>query len=470
MDQYGALDISLINDLPVFVDPFLLFNSKKPEYQNLHNDIIKYLRFLRDKSLAKSIRDGLLIDWFTFPEVKQNWLGYSLVGNSGSGLGLQFAQNLHRNLNTIFTDFGDEQISRSSHLEKLTLIDGGVGRDNISDFTTNLIKPYLLEYTQEFALKYLSSDLRKKIHVDKVYFNYVTESWVSAYFELPYIMDDYVVLTPKDILTKDEAWINRSDLISQFRQIVDSIPNEQLRGKSQQLLLKVLPEKPKKGELAKIVTQIIHEYPVLIEHFIKRKEDFGDQAVAISSANVQETEFLFMSQLDAFIEKLAVNTDFYKVPSNTLSETRQRVMYLKNVIENKGGHRLFYVQGQPIKRESDLQILFRLTWYGTDSDVSAEVNDGRGPADFKISNGAWDKTIVEFKLASNKKIKRNLQNQVEIYKKASDVSVALKVILFFSEKEHTEVKNVLVELEMQNDPNIILIDARADNKPSGSNA
>ena len=53
MDQYGALDISLINDLPVFVDPFLLFNSKKPEYQNLHNDIIKYLRFLRDKSLAK---------------------------------------------------------------------------------------------------------------------------------------------------------------------------------------------------------------------------------------------------------------------------------------------------------------------------------------------------------------------------------------------------------------------------------
>jgi len=29
IEKYGALNISLINDFPLFIDPFLLFNSNK---------------------------------------------------------------------------------------------------------------------------------------------------------------------------------------------------------------------------------------------------------------------------------------------------------------------------------------------------------------------------------------------------------------------------------------------------------
>lgn len=54
LDKYGAFNISLITDLPLFIDPFLLFNSKKKEYRQLHDDIIKYLRFLKDKSIAEA--------------------------------------------------------------------------------------------------------------------------------------------------------------------------------------------------------------------------------------------------------------------------------------------------------------------------------------------------------------------------------------------------------------------------------
>lgn len=46
LDQYGAFDISLVTDLPLFIDPFLVFNSRKPEYQALHAEIVRYLRFL----------------------------------------------------------------------------------------------------------------------------------------------------------------------------------------------------------------------------------------------------------------------------------------------------------------------------------------------------------------------------------------------------------------------------------------
>jgi len=38
LDEYGAFNISLITDLPLFIDPFLLYGSEDPKYQQLHND------------------------------------------------------------------------------------------------------------------------------------------------------------------------------------------------------------------------------------------------------------------------------------------------------------------------------------------------------------------------------------------------------------------------------------------------
>jgi len=46
IEEYGAVNISLINDLPLFIDPFLLFNSENPDYQAIHTEMIKYLQFL----------------------------------------------------------------------------------------------------------------------------------------------------------------------------------------------------------------------------------------------------------------------------------------------------------------------------------------------------------------------------------------------------------------------------------------
>jgi hypothetical protein len=148
----------------------------------------------------------------------------------------------------------------------------------------------------------------------------------------------------------------------------------------------------------------------------------------------------------------------------------QRVKFLKDVIENKGGHRIFYINGQPFEREEDLHILYRMTWFASVSDPTREANDGRGPADFKISRGSKDKTLVEFKLAKNTQLERNLQRQAEIYEKASDANTTIKVIVFFSAPEKSRVDGILRKLKMIGDPNVVLVDARRDNKPSGSKA
>lgn len=470
LENHGAFNISLIQDLPLFIDPFLLFNSNKPDYQQLHAEIIQYLRFLRGKSQSGGVQPGLVAAWYSFPEVKQTWLGFSKGGNSGRGLGAGFAVSLNRNLHTIFSSFGGEDVTQGSHFEKLTLVEERVGKDKISDFTTGLIKGYLLQYTQEFAASNLSQVQLREVSVPRSRFDYETETWVAERYELPWFVDDFVILTPKDMLTREDTWINKSDLVGGFDEILQALPNEVLRAQLNNYLAKILPDDPTADEKRGGVVKAIREFPEVIEYYILQKENRGELAVSYSEQRVAWSESLFVENASDLAGRLHSLTAFYTVPGNTLDEARERAKYLKDVIENKGGWRLLYIDGSPIRREEDLQIMYRLTWIGTESDVSREVNDGRGPADYKISRGSKDKTIVEFKLARNTRLRRNLERQAEIYKKASDADKDLKVITYFTKEEYDRVVGVLRDLAIEGSPRVVLIDARSDNKPSASRA
>ena len=473
LEEYGAFNVSLLTDLPLFVDPFLLFGSDNPEYQGLHDEIIRYLRFLKAKSEQGGVGPGEITAWYKFSEVKQNWLGFCEDGNEGRGLGSGFAKSLNLNLVHVFRDFGKERVTQGSHLEKLTLIRAGVGRDMISDFTTNLIKGYLLEFTERFALDNIADQLVARVSVQRAYFDYKTERWMPRTCVLPFTGDDYVLLTPNDILTKDDTWISHSDMMHRFAEIPDAIGDEQLRSEINNYFYARIPKdaEPTKEEVAAAAEAALARYPELIDYYIRMREDSGDEAIASSNLTVLESQQMYVRQFGALAQFLAANTPFYSVPGDTKDETRDKIEYFRDVIENKGGHMLFFGSGgEPIRRERDVQIMFRLVWFRTTSDVSREVDDGRGPVDFKVSRGAFDKTMVEFKLASNTQLKRNLANQLEVYEKAGDAGAGFKVIVYFTEAELKRVERVLEELGMERDPNVILIDARTDNKPSGSKA
>lgn len=474
LETYGAFNISLINDLPLFIDPFLLFGSKKEDYKRLHKKIVEYLLFLKKKSSDGYISEAQIKSWYLFPEVKQNWFGYSKVGNSGSGLGKKFGNSMSSSMHLVFDDLGKEQITQSSHLEKAGLFEIGVGKDNISDFTTNLIKEYLLEYTQNFTTKFIDESLTQRVHVEKVYFDYELERWMPKEYILPYIFGDYVILTPRDLLTKDDNWINSNDLRGDFTRICTSIPNDQLRHEIFNYFKKQLPKpstnkKNTQKEITAAVQKTIREFPEVIKWFIKSKEENKEGAKNISAQKVEQTETIFIHQLSNFVEILLENTDFYSIPAkSSYQEALQRIKFLQQVIEKNDGYRLFYVDGNPIKREEDLQIIYRLTWFASDFDVNREANNGRGPVDYAVSKGANDKTLIEFKLASNSKLKQNLENQVKIYEEANNTKESIKVILYFDGSEYTKVIKILKELQLDKEKNIILIDA--GRKVSASNA
>lgn len=473
IEDYGAFNISLINDLPLFIDPFLLFGSSKLEYQELHRNIIQYLSFLKAKS-EKGISDFSQIrSWYLFPEVKQNWFGYSKVGNSGSGLGKKFGTALSSSIHIVFSDLGNEKIAQTSHLEKAGLFEVGVGRDNISDFTVNLIKEYLLTYTQVFAENHIKEDLLRRVRVDKVYFDYELERWMPKEFRLPFLFNDYILLTPRDLLTKDENWINSSDLREDFTSICNSIPNDQLRHEIFNYFQKMLPNKGDnevntQKEITSAVQETIRKFPEIVEYYILSKEKNKGQAKSTSRQKVQRVEDLFIQGIKEFVELLLKSTDFYNIPSYaSYDEALKRVYFLKEVIEHNDGYKLFYVGGLPIKREEDLQIIYRLTWFASDFDVNREPNNGRGPVDYAISKGASDKTLIEFKLASNSKLRQNMAHQVEVYEAANRTKNSIKVVLYFDDNEYIKVRKILKELKLENAPNIILIDA--SRKESASN-
>lgn len=473
IESYGAVNISLINDLPLFIDPFLLFNSDRSDFQQIHQEMINYLLFLQEQAeMNTCLTAGMRRAWFSFSEVKQTWLGFSLSGNSGCGMGSDFAIGLYNGLNSIFKDFGKQTVTKGHHMEKLCLISPRVGRDKISDFTTNFAKCYLLEYTETFAKTYLTNEQCAVFSVGKAYFNWETKTWAAKSYYLPCFDGDYVLLTPKAMLTRDDTFINRNDMIRNLQQIAPSIPDDALRFELDTYFQDVLSKKKKEmrqSEKEREAETLIRLHPELIDYYIRYKEDNESQATSVSKEKVREVELLFNEQISQLISLLSVHTDFYNVIPDAHDEAKKRVMFLKHVIEDQDGYRLFYSNGKPIKREADLQVIYRLVWYGTSLDVNREVNNGRGPADYKISYGAKNSTLVEFKLASNSKLKNNLAKQVEIYKAASDTDRAIKVILYFSEEEERKVVTVLNDLGLWGCDDIVLIDTRNDNKQSASN-
>ncbi len=457
LETYGALDICVEADLPLFIDPFLLFASERPEYKELHRKIVDHLIGLKELALEGATASNI----FQFPEVKQNWLGLSKWGNNGRGLGPKFAGDLVLAFKGFYSSFGDEQITESSHIEKLTLVRSGIGKDFISDFSTNLLLEYLLEYTEKFAIDFLKPHQVKQFSVRCV-FDRGLGVWRPRTFLLPFFYKedgDFLILTPLDILTKDDSYICHSDLTSNFRTVASTLDNSSLRDAINVYFQKQIPSLPKKSDIEHAIDMTIQKYPELLDYYIRYKESTKERAAGVSSEKVDKLRRELLSTISILLGRIYRESDFYLTPPTSYESALKRAHYLKDVIESNDGYRVFYKDGKAIASEDTIQRLFRLTWFASPFDVNSEVNNGRGPADYKVSFGDRDSTIVEFKLGSSTSLKKNLLNQVLVYKKASRSISDIKVILCYTKQEIAKVGRILKSINQETAENIVIIDA-----------
>lgn len=484
IEEYGAVDISFVCDLPLFIDPMLIFNSEKEEYKKLHEKIIRYFHFLYKKA-SEGLSAKELGAWFEFNEVPNNWLGYSMTGNKGAALGKQYAKFLYENIR-FAVDTND--ITKSNHIEKIMLLYEGSGKDKISDLTVNLIKGFLCTYTEIFAKQYIDSKYLKKMIVEKADFNYETESFVSREYILPYIVNEkgkseYVLLTPKDILREDEPAINRKDFFDSYDDIREMIDNDSLRAYVNNYIGKAVLEyeekqkQNKKGISERSIKKIekeafkelVRDYPELYDYYIKYVENNPEQVNAVAHEECRDELEKFYNNSKTLISKVINAGYVVREDIEAREEAKNRLKFFKHIIEDCDGYLALYYNGKQIAKEKDLQRLFKFVWYGTSYKVDAEPNNGRGQADFIVSKGIINQNIIEFKLASNSNL-GHVFTQIKIYEAANCADGSLVVIFCFSADEMRFAEKVVKD-EGYGDAigeSIFLIDCRKDNKKSAS--
>lgn len=484
IDDYGAVNISFACDIPLFIDPMLIFNSSKKEYKELHKSIVKYFHFLSKKS-CNDLNDGEIKAWFEFNEVPNNWLGYSLSGNKGLALGDKFAQFLYKNIKFATTT---NNISKSVHIEKVMLLYEGSGKDKISDLTVNLIKGYLCEYTELFANRFLAKKSVDTFFVDRVEFNYVTESFVSKEYKLPYIKNEkgkkeFVLLTPKDILREDEPAINQRDFINSYDSILSAIENVALRATVNNYIVKAVKEyedkqkrnrkrinekSVKKAEKYAFI-DAVKNHPELYDYYIKMIEDNSEKVKSVACDERDKEIKMLLDNAKILIDLIIHEGYSLDKSLSAYEESQNRIKYFKHCIEDCDGYTVLYDGDKQIANESKLQRLFKFSWYGSTFKLDPETNNGRGESDFVVSKGQYNQDIIEFKLASNSRL-NHVFDQVNVYEAANDTKQSIIVIFYFTEEEQNKAIRMISDAGFRDkiDDSIFLIDCRKDNKISAS--
>ena len=108
-----------------------------------------------------------------------------------------------------------------------------------------------------------------------------------------------------------------------------------------------------------------------------------------------------------------------------------------------------------------------------DIDLTREVNQGRGPVDFRFSSGYQKRVLLEIKLARNTKFWHGLEEQLPKYLQIDTMKEGIFLVTIYNEKDKDRVKEInskVIHVNQKNDLKIkILVIDAIPHKPSASN-
>jgi hypothetical protein len=203
-------------DLPLGIDPFLLFKSRDPGYRRLHDLVLEVFNIG-----ISALRKGALADasrMFDFPEVSEIGLGYTRSGKLGSGVGSYLSGLI------VETLVGSPSLQERGikHVEEMQLVSAGIGPDRVSDIAANVLKRFLIEYTQR-QCEIWNLPLKSGVPVSHIY-DRDAQSWEDSYEDLPVSPVDGspILLVPRR-LVRVLPWINYDDFLrTEFSAYLDA--------------------------------------------------------------------------------------------------------------------------------------------------------------------------------------------------------------------------------------------------------
>ena len=250
-------------DVPVGIDPFLLFKSRVPEYRDLHRILISTFNAgidaIRQDDTAEASR------LFDFPEVAAIGMGYTQKSKRGSGVGSYLSRLI------IETLVGSPGLQERGirHVEEMQLVSAGIGPDRVSDITANILKRFLIDYTQrQCALWDIS--LKNKVPIEHIY-DTSSHSWEDSYEDLPVSPRDGspILLVPRR-LVRALPWINYEDfLVTEFKSYLSA-----KRTVARQSANKTASGSRGKSEVVTVTRGDIS----LVERYVRNREQQSAQA------------------------------------------------------------------------------------------------------------------------------------------------------------------------------------------------
>ncbi len=130
-------------DLPLYLDPFLLWKSGRAEYEGLHAALLGFVEQVRQHVVAgRTARARMLLAEVSEP--LELGLGYAAGSKRGSALGPATISGIVET----FKQIPQLEASGLEHIEMLALLVPGIAEDRTSDLTASVVKGWLAEFTE----------------------------------------------------------------------------------------------------------------------------------------------------------------------------------------------------------------------------------------------------------------------------------------------------------------------------------
>jgi hypothetical protein len=145
-EDAGFIIPKVEEDIPLYVDPFLFWNSELVAYKNLHFELIAFFSLVRNAVVRSDITAAAAL-LAGISEPIEMGLGYATGSKCGSSLGPVLIGNIVDAFERIpqLTD------GKLRHVEELQMVVPKIAEDRVSDIAVSVLKHFFLSYTVEQA-------------------------------------------------------------------------------------------------------------------------------------------------------------------------------------------------------------------------------------------------------------------------------------------------------------------------------
>jgi hypothetical protein len=196
-------------DIPLYVDPFLLWKSPSQQDQALHTVITNSFNHL-NYLLKKDRIDNAISILIELSECQEVGLGVSKTRK-----GVKIGKGQAEQILQLFSDIPEYSQFGFTHFEVIQLYISGISKDRISDIACNYIKSFLIDYTIEQCE---SLDIPVEGVILDFIYNYKNNDLdfnQKVYLPVNPVNKEPMIFTPKRWL-RFNPWINFEDYFQSY--------------------------------------------------------------------------------------------------------------------------------------------------------------------------------------------------------------------------------------------------------------